>query len=346
MRPRIEPLNSSLEDLAHLGRIAPVVGRPGVLLALGADEGAVLDPGDVVRVGAGQVGVRPLRLRELLEGAARRPAPGRGGRTPPRSRRTSGSTSGSVRSANCSTQAISFLFLVRLLAAAVLSLKGGLNSSLSFPAANAEAIPDVGPLFRTPPDGGVSCRSLAHPRAAASATRQARFPAPHALLRVRVTADRRAGRDPGHEVRLLQPRPPRPARPPSEIGGPGGDQVPGADRRADEGRRGQVRRHARGGRGARRGDPRAGDQRAHAASACSSIRRPRSPRSTTRASSGTGRAKRPMMLFSDMGGIDIEEVAEQPPRPRRARPPLQPASDLRLPGQAGDRAVRRHRARS
>ena len=26
-----------------------------------------------------------------------------------------------------------------------------------------------------------------------------------------------------------------------------------------------------------------------------------------------GRAKRPMMLFSDMGGIDIEEVAEKHP---------------------------------
>ena len=31
------------------------------------------------------------------------------------------------------------------------------------------------------------------------------------------------------------------------------------------------------------------------------------------ASSGTARAKRPMMLFSDMGGIDIEEVAEEHP---------------------------------
>ena len=32
-----------------------------------------------------------------------------------------------------------------------------------------------------------------------------------------------------------------------------------------------------------------------------------------RASSGTARAKKPMMLFSDMGGIDIEEVAEKHP---------------------------------
>ena len=36
------------------------------------------------------------------------------------------------------------------------------------------------------------------------------------------------------------------------IGGPDGDQVAGAHRRPDEGRRRQVRRHARGGRGARR----------------------------------------------------------------------------------------------
>ena len=32
-----------------------------------------------------------------------------------------------------------------------------------------------------------------------------------------------------------------------------------------------------------------------------------------------GIRKQPVMIFSDMGGIDIEEVAEEPPRPRRAR---------------------------
>ena len=32
-----------------------------------------------------------------------------------------------------------------------------------------------------------------------------------------------------------------------------------------------------------------------------------------------GTRKRPVMIFSDMGGIDIEEVAETAPRPRRAR---------------------------
>ena len=33
-------------------------------------------------------------------------------------------------------------------------------------------------------------------------------------------------------------------------------------------------------------------------------------------SPGTAARKRPVVLFSDMGGIDIEEVAEKPPRPR------------------------------
>ncbi len=37
---------------AHLGRVAPVVGRAGVVLALAADERAVLDPGDVAGVAA------------------------------------------------------------------------------------------------------------------------------------------------------------------------------------------------------------------------------------------------------------------------------------------------------
>ena len=75
---------------AHLGRRAPVVRRAGVLLALGADEGAVLDAGDVAGVRPGQVAVGALGLRELGEGARRRRAPGPAGRTPRPSRRTSG----------------------------------------------------------------------------------------------------------------------------------------------------------------------------------------------------------------------------------------------------------------
>ena len=45
---------------AHLGRVAPVVGRAGVVLALAADEGAVLDAGDVAGIAAGVEAVRPL----------------------------------------------------------------------------------------------------------------------------------------------------------------------------------------------------------------------------------------------------------------------------------------------
>ena len=50
-----------------------------------------------------------------------------------------------------------------------------------------------------------------------------------------------------------------------------------------------------------------------------------------------GTRKQPMMLFSDMGGIDIEEVAEQHPDHVGPRPLLEPAAVLGLPGQAGDR---------
>ena len=46
-----------------------MVGRPSVRLVLGADEGAVLDPGDVSGVGERQVGVGALGVVETLEGA-------------------------------------------------------------------------------------------------------------------------------------------------------------------------------------------------------------------------------------------------------------------------------------
>ena len=56
-----------------------------------------------------------------------------------------------------------------------------------------------------------------------------------------------------------------------------------------------------------------------------------------------GTAKRPLMLFSDMGGIDIEEVAAHPSRPRRPRPRVEPLPDPRLRGEADDRRDRGHR---
>ena len=66
--PPSQPREEVVERLAHLRRVAPVVGRAGVVLALGADEGAVLDAGDVARVRQRQVGVGALGLREPLEG--------------------------------------------------------------------------------------------------------------------------------------------------------------------------------------------------------------------------------------------------------------------------------------
>ena len=56
-----------------------------------------------------------------------------------------------------------------------------------------------------------------------------------------------------------------------------------------------------------------------------------------------GTRKRPVLIFSDMGGIDIEEVAEtHPDRVGRAHfSTLRPFSRLR--GQAGDRVGRRDR---
>ena len=76
VRPRIEPRNRPVSVVAHLGRVAPVVGRAGVLLALGADERAVLDARDVAGVRQRQVGVRPLGVGRAARTCPRRPAPG------------------------------------------------------------------------------------------------------------------------------------------------------------------------------------------------------------------------------------------------------------------------------
>ena len=61
----VEPAHQVL----HLVRVHPVVGGPGVLLVHGADEGAVLDPGDVGRVGGGVEAVGLLLLVEAHERA-------------------------------------------------------------------------------------------------------------------------------------------------------------------------------------------------------------------------------------------------------------------------------------
>ena len=56
-----------------------------------------------------------------------------------------------------------------------------------------------------------------------------------------------------------------------------------------------------------------------------------------------GTAKRPLMLFSDMGGIDIEEVAETHPDHVGRGHLSNLHADLRLRGQADGRRDRRHR---
>ena len=109
---------------------------------------------------------------------------------------------------------------------------------------------------------------------------------PHEVLRVRVPPDRQAGRDPHHQVRFRH-----------HAGGgaghrrrhrrPGGDQVAGALRRADEGRRGAVRRHPRRGRRPRRGTCWRWRSTATCRAACSSTPGRRWRRSTTPAWCGT-----------------------------------------------------------
>ena len=69
VRPCIEPSKSSRSASLISAGLAPVVGRPGVGSLLGADEGAVLDARDVAGVGAREVGVGPLGVREPLERA-------------------------------------------------------------------------------------------------------------------------------------------------------------------------------------------------------------------------------------------------------------------------------------
>ena len=130
-----------------------------------------------------------------------------------------------------------------------------------------------------------------------------------------------------------------------EIGDPDRDQVAGADRRADEGGRREVRRHARGGRASRRGHPGAGDQRAHAAR--------RAGRLARRGRAGVLRG-RDLGRDAQAPGADLLRHGRDrhrggrrdPPRPRRPRPLLDAAPVQRLRGQAGDRLRRRHRPRA
>ena len=125
---------------------------------------------------------------------------------------------------------------------------------------------------------------------------------------------------------------------------PGRDQVPGADRRPDEGRRRPVRRHPE--EAARHAE--------HVLDLEINGHMPRGVLVDSRAAvkheyyAGVvwdGIRKRPVMLFSDMGGIDIEEVAEQHPDHVARGALLDAAPVLGLAGQAGDRLARGSPAR-
>ena len=60
VRPGHAAVEQPVQDRLHLGRVHPVVGRSGVVGDARADEGAILDAGDVARVGAGEEAVGPL----------------------------------------------------------------------------------------------------------------------------------------------------------------------------------------------------------------------------------------------------------------------------------------------
>ena len=69
VRPFMQPLKRpSRVSRISAGSRQLLVG-PASSSLLGADEGAVLDPGDVAGVGEGEVGVRALGVGEALEGA-------------------------------------------------------------------------------------------------------------------------------------------------------------------------------------------------------------------------------------------------------------------------------------
>ncbi len=69
VRPRMHPAEDPLQGRPHLAGIDPVVGRPGVLPSLAADEGAILDPGDIAGIGKGEVAVGTFGGIEPLQGS-------------------------------------------------------------------------------------------------------------------------------------------------------------------------------------------------------------------------------------------------------------------------------------
>ena len=96
------------------------------------------------------------------------------------------------------------------------------------------------------------------------------------------------------------------------IGGPDGDQVAGAHRRAHEGRRRQVRRHAREAESYAK-DILALEINGHMPRGVLVDPKAEVAQEYYAGVVWDGTAKKPLMLFSDMGGIDIEQVAEEHP---------------------------------
>ena len=159
-----------------------------------------------------------------------------------------------------------------------------------------------------------------------------------------VTTDRRESRDSGVWPRLRHD-PRGSAQDRRRAGCADRHQVAGADRRADEGGRRQVRRYARGGGASCGGHPRAGDQRAHAPRGAGRLARRRRAGVLRRRHLG----RHPQAAGPDLQrhGRDRHRGGRRdPPRPRRPRPLLDPAAVQRLRGQAGDRLGRRHRPRA
>ena len=90
-------------------------------------------------------------------------------------------------------------------------------------------------------------------------------------------------------------------------------QGAGADRRPRQGRRHQARQGQSGGDASTPPRSSGWTSRASRSTRCGSRAPPTSPRSTTRRSSSTAPRRRPLVMLSTQGGMDIEEVAEKTP---------------------------------
>ena len=120
-------------------------------------------------------------------------------------------------------------------------------------------------------------------------------------------------------------------------------QVPGAHRRAHEGRRREVRRHARGGRGSTRADILELEINGHQPRGVLVDPKAEVEQEYYAGVVWDGIRKQPVIIFSPVGGIDIEQVAEEQPDKvgRRHFSNILPFSEFA--GQGGHRLHRRDR---